>query len=113
MSISISTTARAGVLAAAAAAVSLLTAVGAQAQKPDADAQFLARISSLNIAYSSPEKAIAAGHQVCREIAEGEDPAQIEQDILSHTDLTRRQVDGFIIAAVDSYGEPQNKTLSA
>ncbi|WP_264055884.1 DUF732 domain-containing protein, partial [Mycobacterium nebraskense] len=53
----------------------------------DADAEFLAALSSQGITYASPEVMIAAGHAVCTELDRGETPAQVAHDVMNHKDV--------------------------
>ena len=70
----------------------------AHADPVDADAKFLAALSSQGITYASPEAMIAAGHAVCAELDRGETPARIAHDVMNHKDL-RSLLTGSNLAA--------------
>ncbi len=59
----------------------------AHADPADADAEFLAALSSQGITYASPEVMIAAGHAVCAELDRGETPARVAHDVMNHKDV--------------------------
>ena len=76
----------------------------AHADPADADAKFLAALTSEGITYESPEAMIAAGHVACTELDKGEIPAQVAHDVLNNKDvLTSRNLDayhaGFFVGA--------------
>jgi hypothetical protein len=68
--------------------VALLAASTAHADTPaDADAEFLAALSSQGITYASPEVIIAAGHAVCTELDRGETPSKVAHDVMNNKDV--------------------------
>jgi Protein of unknown function (DUF732) len=68
----------------------------AHADPADADAKFLAALTSKGITFGSPEVMIAAGHVVCAELDRGETPSQAAQDVMNNKDvLTSSSLDGF------------------
>ncbi|MGO8771501.1 MAG: DUF732 domain-containing protein [Mycobacterium sp.] len=67
-----------------------------QADPADADAKFLAALTSKGITYASPEIMIAAGHVACTELDQGETPGQVAQDVMNNKDvLTSSNLDAF------------------
>jgi hypothetical protein len=84
--------------------VALLAASTAHADPADADAKYLAALSSRGITYASPEVMIAAGHVACTELDQGETPGQVAQDVMNNKDvLTSSNLDayhaGFFVGA--------------
>ena len=76
----------------------------AHADPADADAKFLAGLTSEGITYSSPQAMIAAGHLACAELDRGETPDQVAQDVMDNKDvLTNSNLDayhaGFFVGA--------------
>ena len=68
----------------------------AHADPADADAKFLAALTSQGITYSSPEVMIAAAHVACTELDRGETPGQVAQDVMNNKDvLTSSNLDAF------------------
>lgn len=68
----------------------------AHADPADADAKFLAALSSRGITYESPEVMIAAGRVACTELDQGETPGQVAQDVMNNKDvLTSSNLDAF------------------
>lgn len=59
----------------------------ARADSTDADAKFLAALSSRGTTYASPEVMIAAGHAVCAELDRGESPSRVAQDVMNNKDV--------------------------
>ncbi len=79
-----------------AAAASLLLAGPARAD--DTDTRFLAALTQHGITYSSPEQAIDTAHEVCGELDAGRQPADVAQDITTHSGLDGWHA-GFLIGA--------------
>ncbi|KLO39706.1 DUF732 domain-containing protein [Mycobacterium nebraskense] len=81
----------------------------AHADPADADAQFLAALSSQGITYASPEVMIAAGHSVCAELDRGETPTRVAHDLLNHRDaltgsnLAAHHAGFFVGASIAAY----------
>ena len=76
--------------------VAPLGASTAHADPADADAKFLATLSSHGITYTSPEVMIAAGHVACTELDQGETPGQVARDVMNNKDvLTSSNLDAF------------------
>ena len=68
----------------------------AHADPADADAKFLAALSSHGITYASPEVMIGAGHVACTELDQGETPGLVAQDVMNNKDvLTSSNMDAF------------------
>jgi uncharacterized protein DUF732 len=77
-------------------AVTLLAASTAHADPADADAKFLAGLTSKGITFESPQGMIAAGHLACAELDRGETPTQVAQDVMDNKDvLAGSNLDGF------------------
>ncbi len=76
----------------------------APADPADADAKFLAALTSKGITFGSPEVMIAAGHVACAELDRGETPTTVVQDVMNNQDvLTSSNLDayhaGFFVGA--------------
>jgi hypothetical protein len=68
----------------------------AHADPADADAKFLAALTSEGITYGSPQAIMAAGHLVCAELDQGETPAQVAEDAMNNKDvLANSNLDDF------------------
>lgn len=86
-----------------------LAASTAHADPADADAKFLAALTSQGFTYTSPDGVIAAGHLVCTELDQGETAAQVAEDAMNNKDvLTSSNLDTyhaalFVSASVTAY----------
>jgi hypothetical protein len=94
----------------------LVAAGTASAEKPEvgaADQQFLSAITKEGIGFDTPQGAIADAHSVCKSLAGGSTGGQLVNDIMSHTDLTRRQVAVFLVQSVHTYCPDETGQLTA
>ncbi len=76
----------------------------AHADPADADAKFLAELTSQGITFGSPAVMIAAGHVACAELDKGETPIQVVEHVMNNEDvLTSSNLDdyhaGFFVGA--------------
>ncbi|SOJ56562.1 hypothetical protein MSIMFB_04040 [Mycobacterium simulans] len=86
-----------------AAAVGLAVATAGTAAASTTDDAFIAQMKAVGITFSSPQAAVAQGHQVCRELATGKTGGQIAQEVLSQTNLTTKQAASFVVDATKAY----------
>jgi hypothetical protein len=86
---------------ASAATASALTSV---------DDDFLAEISSQDIAYDSPRVAVENAHYVCGALDDGASPIDLGDEILSQTDLDVEQAAFFVVASIANYC-PEHEAL--
>ncbi|SPM35580.1 hypothetical protein MRAB57_3405 [Mycobacterium rhizamassiliense] len=83
------------------AAIGLAAAGTAAASS--ADDAFLSQMTAVGISFSSPQEAVRAGHQVCKELAAGKTEADIAVEIRSQTQLSPKQVAYFVVDASNIY----------
>ncbi|WP_204081537.1 DUF732 domain-containing protein [Mycobacterium riyadhense] len=86
-----------------AAAVGLAVATAGAASASTADEAFISQMEAIGVTFSSPQAAVAQGHQVCRELAGGKTGTQIAQEVLSQTNLTTKQAAYFVVDATKAY----------
>ena len=67
------------------------------------DEAFLAQISSVGIAFASPQEAIRDGHLVCSALAAGRTGGDVAVEILQESNLTPRRAALFVIDATQAY----------
>ncbi|BBY31454.1 DUF732 domain-containing protein [Mycolicibacterium sediminis] len=67
------------------------------------DDAFLTDITSEGIGFDEPASAISNAHYVCAALDDGVSLPELGADILTNTDLTRRQAAVFVVSAVDNY----------
>ena len=67
------------------------------------DDKFIAALQSRDIHYNSVEAAIAAAHQVCAELNNGDSKAKVSQDVIDQTDLDPYHAGYFVGASVGAY----------
>jgi cobalamin biosynthesis protein CbiD len=87
-------------------AATLMTAslVAVPAARADPlDDKFIAALQSRDIHYNSVENAIAAAHQVCAELNNGDSKAKVAQDVIDQTDLDPYHAGYFVGASVGAY----------
>ena len=65
--------------------------------------QFFADIEEAGIGYDSPAAAVKNARAVCALLADGESAAEISSEIVSNSDLSKRQANAFVVASVDSF----------
>jgi hypothetical protein len=89
-------------VAATALTAAALMAIPAVRADP-VDDKFFAALQSRDIHYNSPEAAIAAAHQVCAELNNGDSKAKVAQDVIDQTDLDPYHAGYFVGASVGAY----------
>lgn len=68
-----------------------------------ADDAFISQMTAVGIAFTSPQEAVRAGHQVCKELAAGKTEADIAVEIRSQTQLSPKQVAFLVVDASNIY----------
>jgi Zn-dependent alcohol dehydrogenase len=106
----ITTVALTAVGAAAVGLAALATAGTAAAST--ADDTFLAQMKSVGVTFTTATAGVQEGHQVCKELAAGSTGTQIQNEILSQTNLTSKQAAYFVVYATKDYCPQYSDGLS-
>jgi hypothetical protein len=85
------------------AAIGLAVATAGTAGASTTDDAFIAQMKAVGVTFSSPQAAVAQGHQVCKELASGKTGTEIANEVLSQTDLTSKQAAYFVVDATKAY----------
>jgi hypothetical protein len=67
------------------------------------DDKFIAALQSQGITFQAPDAAIAAAHEVCKRLDQGESENQVAQDVINETDLDPYHAGYFVGASVGAY----------
>lgn len=70
---------------------------------PTPDQAFLAQLSSLGVAFPSPQEAVRQGHQLCVELSAGRAPLSVTLDVFHCTNLPPKQAAFLVKAATKAY----------
>ena len=67
------------------------------------DNAFVGRVSDMGIGFTSRERVITAGRNVCQSLSDGETASSTIQNFSHRTRLTDTQASGFVTVAVHTY----------
>ena len=68
-----------------------------------ADDAFLGALTSKGIHFSSPDKALIAGHEVCDELGNGKSPTQVASTVQSNSNMDGYHAGFLVGAAIRAY----------
>lgn len=86
------------------AALAALTALATPAARADAiDSQFLNALQSHAINFGSPQAALLAAHQVCNELDNGRQKADVANEVASSSNLDGYHAGYFVGVSVAAY----------
>ena len=85
------------------AALGPLAAAAPLAHADDGDNAFLQALRSKGIKFSSPDKALIAGHEVCDELGNGKSPTQVASTVQSNSDMDGYHAGFLVGAAIKAY----------
>jgi hypothetical protein len=67
------------------------------------DDDFVAVLKAKGIAFSSPDHAVIAGHEVCDELGNGKTPAQVVSTVQANSNLDGYHAGFFVGASIRAY----------
>ena len=95
-----------------AAAIGLAVATAGAAGASTADDAFITEMRGLGVTFTSPQEAVKAGHQVCKELAAGRTGTEVATEVLSQTNLTTKQAAYFVVDATQAYCPQLSRQLT-
>jgi hypothetical protein len=85
------------------AALSSMAAAAPLAHADASDNAFLQALTSKGIHFSSPDKALIAGHEVCDELGNGKSPPQVASTVQSNSAMDGYHAGFLVGAAIKAY----------